>query len=201
MRVEIVPWGRWGRHDRFSVAPDATGELLCRYSGGPGRWRFPEVAIRIHNHARRSLWAVLIDLTDSYAAHTKLYPGHFIGARRTGHVFDGGPVELSLPAGRAEEPGAEVRDWLKLVVAEGEINTAPFQLGQWDPHASARKAAYDGVPGPLDGGPDPLDGVLHLAAPDGGRDAGPSRRGGPGQWWTTTVPVRTVVPHLSGRGA
>ncbi|GGQ28473.1 caspase family protein [Streptomyces roseolilacinus] len=198
VRVEVVPWGRWGAYGRASVAPDATGDLVCRYSGGPGCPRPPEVTIRIHNHANRALWAVLIDLTDTYAARTHLYPGHFIGARRTGHVFDGEVVELSLPPGRAEKPGAEARDWLKLVVAENEINTAPFRLERWDPYADAHESARGDTAGPDHDAP---DGVLHLAVPGADRDLGPSRRRGPGQWWATTVPVRTVVPPLTGRGA
>lgn len=192
VRVEVVPWGGYGVHDRSAVAPDATGELLCRYTGAPGRWRRPEVAIRIHNHANRSLWAVLIALTDSHAAHTELYPGDFIGARRTGHVFAGEPVELSLPRGRAEMPGAEARDWFKLVVAESEISTAPFHLPRWDPH-DARDVTRGGEAG--------ADGVLRLVPSGGTRDAGPSRRRGPGHWWATTIAVRTVVPPQDGRPA
>ncbi|KUH39891.1 MULTISPECIES: caspase family protein [Streptomyces] len=196
VRVEVSPWtpGRYAP----ALTPDAAGELVLHYAGRPGAWHRPEVAIRVHNHGPRPLWAVLVDLTDSHAAHTGLYEGHFIGPHGTAHVFDGDPVELSLPPTRPERPGAEVRDWFKLIVAEGELNTAPFRLPPWDPHADAR----DAPSGP------PVDGVLHLAGAGGGgsggtggaRDTGPSRRPAPGQWWTTTVPVRTVVPRPSGRG-
>ncbi|MEU5051506.1 caspase family protein [Streptomyces sp. NPDC021096] len=192
VRVEIAPWTPYG--DASPLTPDGHGEIVCHYTGRPGAWRRPEVSIRIRNRSRRPLWAVLLDLTDSHGCDTALYEGHFIGPGGTGHAFDGEqPVELSLPASRDEVPGAFVRDWLKLIVAEGELNTVPFRLPAWDPAAGFRAADH----GPA------ADGVLHLAAPGtaGHRDAVASRRTAPGQWAVLTVPVRTVIPPLSGPGA
>jgi hypothetical protein len=72
-----------------------------------------------------------------------------------------------------------VRDWLKLIVAEGELNTVPFRMRAWNPWA---------------GGAD--EDVLRFgAAPDGGRDLGPAAPGAVGRWATRTVTLRTVVPQ------
>ena len=128
VEMEITPWG-----SAEPLRPDASGELVCPYvpsSSGP---RPPWVSIRLHNRSPdRTLWCVLLDLTDGYASDPALYPGHFIGPGHTGHVLDGDPVQLSLPASRPVVPGAETRDWLKLIVADRELNTVPFRLPAWD---------------------------------------------------------------------
>ncbi|TDC19997.1 caspase family protein [Streptomyces sp. 8K308] len=188
--VEIVPWG-----EEEPCRPGGEGEYLFSYTGGPGRWREPWVSIRLRNRSGVPVWCVLLDLTDSYAADSVLFPGHFIGPGRVGHALDGEPVQLSLPASRPPRPGAVVRDWLKLIVAEGELNTVPFHLSPWRP---------DAVPAAREGTPRHGDGVLRLTrpAPPGGRDAGPATGAGhgrPGRWATVTLPLRTVVP-VSGRG-
>ncbi|WP_344636681.1 caspase family protein [Kitasatospora cystarginea] len=180
VRVEVTPWG-----GDAPMLPDGSGELLCSYGGGPGDWREPRVAIRIRNRSTsRKLWCVLLNLTDNYASHSVLFPGHFIAPGGVGHALDGEPVHLSLPANRTPRPGAYVRDWLKLIVAEGELNTVPFQFDPWDPNAPADR--------------DPArhaDGVFRPTAPDGSRDMGAGTRPvTPGQWATLTLPLRTVVP-------
>ncbi|MFF4044354.1 caspase domain-containing protein [Streptomyces sp. NPDC001816] len=127
VELEIVPWGS---HE--PLRPDASGEIVCPYTQGPSGPRPPWVSIRLHNRSPdRSLWCVLLDLTDGYASSSVLYPGHFVGPGRTGHALDGDPVQLSLPASRAAVPGAEARDWLKLVVSDRELNAVPFQLPPW----------------------------------------------------------------------
>lgn len=185
VRLEIAPWGGPAQ------VPDAGGELVFSYGGGPGDWREPWVSVRIHNRSTtRTLWCVLLDLTDSYASHAALYRGDFIGPGRTGFALDNEPVRLSLPPSRLPRPGVYVRDWLKLIVAEGELNTVPFQFGPWDP---------DGKGSRLDGRRS--DGVWRLAPPGGSRDMGAAwPAAGPGQWAALTVPLRTVVPGVTGRG-
>ncbi|WP_333776464.1 caspase family protein [Streptomyces sp. IBSBF 3136] len=124
VELEITRWG-----SREPLRPDASGDIVCAYGDD---LRAPWLSIRLHNRSRdRTLWCVLLDLTDGYAANSVLYPGHFIGPGHTGHALDGDPVRLSLPASRPAVPGAEVRDWLKLVVADRELNTLPFQLPAW----------------------------------------------------------------------
>ncbi|MCT4355569.1 caspase family protein [Streptomyces sp. Je 1-79] len=131
VRVEISPWDA---PDDQPLTPDGSGEIVCSYATGPAGLQEPRVSIRLHNRsADRTLWCVLIDLTDSYASHTALYPGHFIGPGRTGYALDGDPVQLSLPPTRPAVPGASARDWLKLIVTESELNTAPYRLDAWDP--------------------------------------------------------------------
>ncbi|MER7585250.1 caspase family protein [Kitasatospora sp. NPDC097691] len=179
VRIEVLPWG-----DRTTgpVLPDGNGEIVRAYESDAGGWLEPRVTIRIHNRSNRRLWCVLLDLTDSYRSHSALYPGDFVGPGRTGHALDGRPVQLSLPAGRAVRPGSHARDWLKLVVAEEELNTVPFHLDAWDP---ARRAGRGG-------GPD-ADGVLRFTSRgSSGRDLGEGRSAG--QWATRTVALRTVVP-------
>ncbi|GGQ52577.1 hypothetical protein GCM10010216_11660 [Streptomyces flaveolus] len=162
VRVEIAPWNAAGE----VLLPDGGGEIVCPYTPGQAGLEAPWVSIRLHNRSPdRTLWCLLLDLTDSYACHSLLYPGHFIGPGRTGHALDGRPVQLALPPDRPATPGAQVRDWLKLIVAERELNTLPFQLPAWDPHT---------VPTP--------------------RDLGPALGPAPGQWTTLTVPLRTLVP-------
>ncbi|MCL7380917.1 caspase family protein [Streptomyces sp. 35G-GA-8] len=165
------------------ILPDGHGEIRCAYDDGRG----PLLSVRIHNRSHdRTLWCVLLDLTDSYASHSALFPGDFIGPGRTGYAFGNAPVHLSLPESRKAEPGAYVRDWLKLIVAEGEFSTVPFRLGPW---------SADAPPVARDIGEDH---VLRLTRPPhAGRDAGPGPGGGraPGQWYALTVPVRTVVPE------
>ncbi|MFF9452755.1 caspase family protein [Streptomyces flaveolus] len=167
VRVEIAPWNAAPGE---VLLPDGGGEIVCPYTPGPYGPEAPWVSIRLHNRSPdRTLWCLLLDLTDSYACHSLLYPGHFIGPGRTGHALDGRPVQLALPRSRPASPGAQVRDWLKLIVAERELNTLPFQLPAWDPHT---------VPTP--------------------RDLGPALGPAPGQWTTLTVPLRTLVPAGQG---
>ena len=161
VRVEVSRW------DGEVLLPDASGEIVCPYGPGPdGTPQAPWVSIRLVNRfPDRTLWCLLLDLTDRHGSHSVLYPGHFIGPGHTGHALDGVPVRLSLPDGRPAVPGAEARDWLKLIVAEGELNTLPFQLPPWDPH-------QDYV----------------------SRELGPVLEGGPRRWTALTVPLRTLVP-------
>ncbi|WCN02975.1 caspase family protein [Streptomyces sp. M92] len=199
VQVEVVPWDA---ADDRALLPDGSGDLVCSYAPDGARGpREPWVSIRLHNRSpHRSLWCVLLDLTDRYAADPALFPGHFIGPGSTGYALDGDPVQLSLPVGRAAVPGAECRDWLKLIVAEGELSTAPFRLPAWDPDGSGSREADTA------GGPD-AEGVLRFeapATPAGDREAGAVTQGAPGRWATRTIAVRTVVPPLptaaTGRG-
>ncbi|WP_255953745.1 caspase family protein [Streptomyces odontomachi] len=179
--LEIVPWHCPAGP---ALAPDGSGEIVCSYDGwddrGPHR---PLVSIRLHNRARRPLWCLLLDLTDSYAAHPLLFPGHWIGPGGTGFALDGAAVELSVPSAR-EEPGAEARDWLKLVVAESELNTLPFCLDPCDPsRPEGRGAAAE-----------PSE-VLRFGPPSSHRDLGrPSGTAALARWAVRTIPLRTRIP-------
>ncbi|MFJ3208813.1 caspase family protein [Streptomyces flaveolus] len=163
VRVEIA---RWNAASGEVLLPDGGGEIVCPYTPGQAGLEAPWVSIRLHNRSPdRTLWCLLLDLSDDYACHSLLYPGHFIGPGRTGHALDGRPVQLALPPDRPASPGAQARDWLKLIVAERELNTLPFQLPAWDPRT---------VPS--------------------ARILGPALGAAPGRWTTLTVPLRTLVP-------
>ncbi|MFE9831262.1 caspase family protein [Streptomyces halstedii] len=186
VRVEV---GAWGAPAGRPLVPDGSGEIVCAYT--PGRGGHPEpplLSIRLRNRSRdRALWCLLLDLTDGYGSHAALYPGHFIAPGHTGHALDGEPVRFSLPAGRAPVPGAEARDWLKLVVAECELNTVPFHLPAWAPERAASRTSR----------PDGGDGVLRfspLPPAPGTRDLGGVTTRPYGHWTTRTLTLRTVVP-------
>ncbi|MFJ5776134.1 caspase family protein [Streptomyces sp. NPDC093094] len=175
--VEIRPWG-----EQELLLPDGDGVYVRQYTGRPGAWQEPRVSIRLRNRsAGEALWCLLVDLTDSYAADPQLFPGHFVGPGHTGFALDGEPVWLTLPLPRVR-PGAYVRDWLKLVVARGELNTAPFHLPPWDPGAGASER------GSLNAG---TDGVLRLTPP---LDRNAGRRTPVGEWAARTLPLRTEIP-------
>ncbi|MEU0686159.1 caspase family protein [Streptomyces uncialis] len=189
VRVEVGPWG--APSDRLLV-PDGSGEIVCAYTpSGGGRGDAPEpplLSVRLHNRSpERTLWCLLLDLTDGYASHSVLYPGHFIAPGHTGHALDGEPVRFSLPVGRPTVPGAGARDWLKLIVAECELNTVPFHLPSWAAQsAGSRMSAPDG-----------RDGVLRFSqAPPhpGTRDLTAVTTRPYGHWTTRTLALRTVVP-------
>lgn len=177
LRVEIRPWGDEGAQP---LVPDGNGEIVRAYDGP----REPWVSVRLRNTGDRPLWCVLLDLNDRFGAGSALFPGQFIGPGGTGYALDGAPVQLSLPASRPARPGAAARDWLKLITAEGELNTVPFHLASWDPD------------GPRDRAGAPADRLLRLTGRPraAGRDLGPAHPAAPGQWATRTIALRTVVP-------
>lgn len=164
-----------------TVGRTATGETICAYTGD---LREPQVRVRIHNDSPLELWCVLLDLTDSYGSSPSLYEGDFVGPGRAGLARHGEPVWLRLPPGRAVVRGASTRDWLKAIVAENELNTAPFRLPPW---SAAAPGAARGATASAGGG------LLRLAPPRGSRDAG-----GPahavGRWGTAMIGLRTVIP-------
>ncbi|MGA5356581.1 caspase family protein [Streptomyces purpurascens] len=161
----------------------ADGEVVCAYTPDG---REPQVRVGIHNVSGRQLWAVLLDLTDGYASSPHLFEGEFIGDGRVGWARRGQPVWLRLPPGRSTVRGASTRDWLKVIVAEDELNLAPFRLPPW---SSAAPSGARLGPAPAGGG-----GLLRLvgAGAKGDRDAGGPVYGA-ARWGTAQVVVRTQV--------
>ncbi|MFD8012223.1 caspase family protein [Streptomyces sp. NPDC058955] len=156
-----------------------TGEIVCSYTPDG---REPQVVLRVHNDSPRTVWCVLLSLSDSYASSPDLLNGDFVGAGRAATARAGEPAWLRLPPGRSVERGAFGHDWLRVIVAENEFNVAPFRLPAWSSAA----------PGGTRAGAGPDGGVLRLTPP-GGRDVG-----GPphevGRWGTASVVIRTEVP-------
>jgi hypothetical protein len=177
--VEVVPHSpgrRPGEADPAVAAED--GAIRLRYARDAGRWRAPEILIRLGNRHGRRLYCVLLDLTGGYRIHAGLFPGDFIDPGATAWAMRGRPVQVALPAAEPVEPGRQVRDWLKLLVAEEQFGAGPFEL-------PALGAA--GTPG---GGSRGLSGLL-----DGfGRTL--LRRGTDGayDWTALTLPIITEVP-------
>ncbi|MFD6185301.1 caspase family protein [Streptomyces goshikiensis] len=184
VRVEVLPWGE---EDARPLVPDGNGEIVREYEGP----REPWVSLRLRNTGHRPLWCVLLNLNDRFGCGSSLFPGQFVGPGGTGYALNGAPVRLSLPASRPAGPGASTRDWLKLVVTEGELNTVPFHLDPWDPDGPGQRDPWRPAA-------QPGDGLLRLAAPPGrpvaGRDMGAVPAGAVGQWATRTVALRTVFP-------
>lgn len=176
VKVEVLPWESG---DGEPLRPDGNGEVVLAYDGA----RAPQVTVRLRNTGPRPLWCVLVNLDDRFGANTSLFPGEVIGPGMTGHALDGEPVQMFLPASRPVRPGASVRDWLTLVVAEGELNTVPFHLSRWEPDAVHARTPQRA----------PADGLLRLAHPRD-RDMRPAYTRTPGQWAASTLALRTVVP-------
>ncbi|MFJ3876184.1 caspase family protein [Streptomyces sp. NPDC090077] len=175
VKVEVRPW-----EDREGepLRTDGNGEIVVSYEGS----REPRIAVRLHNTGPRPLWCVLVNLDDRFGADTLLFPGEFIGSGMYGHALDGEAVQMSLPASRPVRPGASARDWLKLVVAENELNTVPFRLSRWEPGGVGTRT-------PLRA---PADGLLRLTDPD--RIMRPAGSSASGRWGASTLALRTVVP-------
>ncbi|MFF8616091.1 caspase family protein [Streptomyces sp. NPDC015350] len=159
----------------------ATGEIVCAYTPDG---REPQVMVRVHNDSPLMLWGVLLDLADDYESSPGLFEGDFVAPGHAGTARRGEPVWLRLPPGRSLVRGSFARDWLRLVVAENELNVAPFRLPAWSPGGTA---------GRDDASPEGGGGLLRLTSPPGPRTAG-----GPahdvGRWGTTTVAIRTELP-------
>lgn len=182
VRLEVVPAAAHqllAPRTGGALPPNNAGEIELSYARTPDGWRAPEVFIRIRNTSDRRLWCALLDLTDRYRCHTALFPGDFIGAGQTAVAAEGRPVAVSLPADRPIEPGAAVRDWCKLIVADTEINTLPFNLPALDEAGAYRSDLRSLLAGGL-------------------RDMAPPLRDSSGKgWWTTSVtPIVTRVPAL-----
>jgi hypothetical protein len=162
------------------------GAVVLDYRWGESGAVAPQVFVKLHNDTDRDLYCALLDLTDLHRVSPNLFPGAMVGAHRTAWVAGGRPIELSLPPGRAAVPGAEVRDWFKLLVCEERFSTEPFRLGRLDEPArrrvpTLRSAAYQSV-------------VERLGMIAMNRDAEVSPAAA-ADWCTSILPVTTRVPH------
>jgi hypothetical protein len=168
---------------RKALDPNSDGVVELAYRRTPSGWAPPQVFVRLRNRSGRRLYCVLLDLTDRYRSHAQLFPGADIGPGISTSALDGRAVAFRLPPDRPVRPGAFVRDWLKLLVAEEQFSAAPFELpalGQ-PPGAARTPVALRGI----------LDrigqAVIH-------RDAGLPDPPAATDWTTTMLPVLTRVP-------
>lgn len=158
-----------------TIPLNEAGEVELSYRRSGHGWQPPKVFIRIQNESTRRLWCVLLTLTDRYGCDSALFPGAFIAAGGTGVAAAGKPIPVRLPASRPVEPGATVRDWCKLLVADEEINALGFQLPPIDRAGEVEASAG-----------------LRARLRDSGSSAIPSRVS---DWSTVSVPVVTRVPQ------
>jgi Caspase domain len=171
--------------DRQALTPNHHGEIRLTYRRTPAGWAPPAIFIRLRNHWPDRLWCVLLDLTDRFRVHPKLFPGAFIGPAEVGAASDGRPTPITLPPGREVRPGAQVRDWFKLLVAEQQFGSLAFELPRLDepPTRSTDAIRPRGIVDRLG---------LRATARDAGDDEGPGADGG--DWTTAILPLVTVVP-------
>ncbi|MFG1917480.1 caspase domain-containing protein [Micromonospora sp. NPDC048898] len=185
--VEVVaarPGERIAPLDRPPVVADADGVLRLRYERGPGGWTPPTIFVRLHNRGDRMLFCVLLDLTERFRAHAELFPGSFVAPNARAAALRGRRVVAALPPGEAIEPGARVRDWLKLVVAEEQFSPVPFELPAL------------GAPRGVDRGPLAVRGFLdRIGRAVQHRDLVASAEDGAYDWTTVTVPFEVEVPR------
>ncbi|MEU1684794.1 caspase family protein [Micromonospora sp. NPDC005707] len=185
--VEVVA-ARPGEHlapfDRPPVDADADGVVRLRYRRGPGGWTPPTVFVRLHNRGDRKLFCVLLDLTERFRVHAELFPGDFVAPRGRTAALRGRRVVAALPPGRVPEPGAQVRDWLKLVVAEEQFSPEPFEMPAL------------GGPRGVDRGPLAIRGFLdRVGRAVQHRDLAASADDGAYDWTTVVVPLTVEVPR------
>jgi hypothetical protein len=182
VRIEVVralPGEQTAPLDRPALQPDDDGLLRLSYLGR----RPPTVFVRLRNTSDRPLYCVLLDLTDRYRIHAGLFPGAFIAPGHAGAALAGRPVQLSLPAGAEAVRGESVRDWFKLIVAEQEFSSRPFELARLDARVPATERAPAGLGGILDR-------LGRLAVH---RDAGSAEPDAVYDWTTAMLRVRTGV--------
>jgi hypothetical protein len=155
-----------------------------RYRPGKDRWIAPSVFIRLRNRTDTRLYAALLDLTDRFRIRADLFPGHAIEPGQVAAAVDGRTVQFTLPAGQLPEPGATVRDWLLLVVAEREFGPRQFELPRIDnpvPPAGRAPRTFPGI----------LDRIGRSAVH---RDADAAELAAAYEWATVLVPLATSVP-------
>jgi hypothetical protein len=187
VRVDVVPALPGDTRpplNRGALRAGAEGRITLDYAQGPaGEWTPPQVFVQLHNTSTEGLYCVLLDLTDRFGIDPALFTGDVVGPGVTTTAGHGQAVHFTLPPGRPVRSGASVDDWLLLVVAEDEINSALLALpplGRPVPGPSRDGVAVGGLVERL--------GVTAL------RRGAPAPATSAGDWWTCLVPVTTRVP-------
>ena len=187
--IEIVPAERGEaqpprRSDRAAITPSADGQIHLHYKQAGTTWQHPYVWIYLHNGSPRDLYCTLLDLTDRYRCHSRLFPGTLIPAGAATVAFDGRPVDVSIPKERLNTPGAEVYDWLKLIASEQRFAPEGYELPNLDGIFPTRSATR---------GTQSRTVLDRLADRVVSRDAGDDVVEAP-EWTTTLVTLRTHGP-------
>jgi hypothetical protein len=168
--------------DRQPLPSGSGYRLAYGRAADDGGWVAPRVFLELRNTTNDELAVAVLDLTDRYRCHPVL-PTVRLAGGHTFSVADGKPLPVALPAGRTVEPGARVRDWIKVVVSDVDFDATAFDLPALDepvaPPAGTRSArsalerlAGRAVTRDFDAGPPPQ--VV--------------------RWSASTIAVETVVP-------
>lgn len=186
VRLELVPALPGDVHaprDREVLRPGASGAVELEYQPYEYGFTPPAVFVRIRNASPRPLHCVLLNLTDQFRIKAGLFPGDFVDAGAAASADEGEPIDFRLPEDLPIRPGAQVRDWLMLIVSEDKINPESFALPEL------------GTPGPVrHRGASALDGIVeHLALRTLEREA-VSRPRTAADWCTSLHEVVTRVP-------
>lgn len=183
VRLEIVaarPGVATAPRDDPPLPTGGDGAIRLTYQRTENGWKPPEVFVRIRNTTNRRLWCVLVNLTDQYRSHAKLFPGAFVAPNAVAAAAEGLRVPVVLPPSRPVEPGARSLDWCKLFIADREVSATALELPRLGEHAPRGAMAW------------PLTVTQSLGWHESRRDM--SVPGGVGDWTTTIVPVITQVP-------
>ena len=113
---------------RPAIGADASGVVRRSYRPSGSGWDKPYVFIYIHNRSDRDLYCTLLDLTDRFRSHSKLFPVEKIAAGNSTMALGGRPIDLTVPQERLDAGGTEVRDWLKLIACEQRFESDAFDL-------------------------------------------------------------------------
>jgi hypothetical protein len=189
--IEIVPAERSEQPplpgQRAPLTPGKDGKIHLPYRETSAGWQHPYVFIYLHNNSGRDLYCALLDMTDRYRCHSRLFPGDLIPAGRTAVAYEGRPIDISVPQQRLDAGGTAVYDWLKLIAAEQRFASDGYELPNLDGFITRRSATR---------GLGPRSILDRLADRTVTRDAGDEATGAP-EWTTTLTTVHTYWPRSS----
>jgi hypothetical protein len=191
--IEIVPAQKGEptpppRGTRPPITPGEDGRVHLHYSKDGGAWQAPYVWIYLHNDSSRDLYCTLLDLTDRYRCHSRLFPGALLPAGAVTVAFDGRPVDVSVPKERLGAQDSEVLDWMKLVACEQRFAPGGYELPNLDGIIAARSATRAAGPRSV------LDRLAdRVVTRDAGDDGDEASTQAP-EWTTALVTLRTFGP-------
>jgi len=165
--------------DRQRLAGDGGHRFSYRREGD--RWVAPRIYLDLRNTSDADLFVAVLDLTDRYRCSAVL-PTVRLAAGHTYALWDGRSIPIELPADRPVQPGAAVRDWLKVVASDVDFDAVAFDLAALGEPVEVQRSTTRS-----------RNTLERLAAKAARRDIG-----GPpppvARWTATTIPLETVIP-------
>jgi hypothetical protein len=188
IRMEVVPAERSEQPplpgQREPVTVGADGYIHLPYRETPAGLQHPYVFVYLHNDGDRDMYCALLDMTDRFRCHSRLFPCDLIPAGKTAVAYEGRPIDISVPEQRLKAGGTEVYDWLKLIAAEQRFDSDAYELPNLDGFITPRSAAR---------GLRPRSVLDRLADRVVTRDAGDEAVRA-AEWTTSLVTIRTFCP-------